>query len=132
MNAHENEEDAMIEIANIRTYRGKGVYVGRKNDWYGVEGSPLANPYPVSMGRDECIEAYDKWLVGKLKNRKSEQSIDVLGPCFAAIEIFLNKQLRIILNFFSSFFKTYSLQKRAKFGDLLLPFCSIDVFIIIR
>ena len=44
----------MIKVVNKKTYKGAGVYIGRP--------TPLGNPFPVSNGRERCIEQYEQWL----------------------------------------------------------------------
>ena len=39
-----------VTVVNKRTFRGSGIYIGR--------GSVFWNPFPVSMGRAQCITAY--------------------------------------------------------------------------
>jgi hypothetical protein len=46
-----------IKIVNKKVYDGPGEYIGRP--------SPLGNPFPVSIGRDACIEKYREWLFGQ-------------------------------------------------------------------
>lgn len=48
----------MLVKVNVQSTKAD-VYCGRP--------SPLGNPYPVSMGRDECIEKYRRWLWAKIK-----------------------------------------------------------------
>ena len=60
----------MINVVNVKTYRGEGEYIGRKNVYYGFEGSVLANPESLrsEADRDANIARYDIWLTEKLKS----------------------------------------------------------------
>jgi hypothetical protein len=57
----------MIHIENKRTYRGDGIYVGRKMP--GIPGSVLGNPFRI--GRDgtrvQVISKYRRWLWEQIK-----------------------------------------------------------------
>jgi len=57
----------MIHIENKKTYRGDGIYVGRKMP--GILGSVLGNPFRI--GRDgtrfEVIAKYRRWLWEQIK-----------------------------------------------------------------
>ena len=57
----------MIHIENKRTYRGDGIYVGRKMP--GIPGSVLGNPFRI--GRDgtrvQVIAKYRRWLWEQIK-----------------------------------------------------------------
>jgi len=60
----------MINVVNVKTYRGEGEYIGRKNVYYGFEGSVLANPESLrsEADRDANIARYAIWLTEKLKS----------------------------------------------------------------
>lgn len=53
----------MITISNIRE-NPEGEYVGRANKTFGVNTSPLANPFPLTKEseREEVISKYGIWL----------------------------------------------------------------------
>ncbi len=57
----------MIHIENKKTYRGDGIYVGRKMP--GLPGSVLGNPFRI--GRDgtrvQVISKYRRWLWEQIK-----------------------------------------------------------------
>ena len=57
----------MIHIESKRTYRGEGIYVGRKLS--GLPGSVLGNPFRI--GRDgtrvQIISKYRRWLWEQIK-----------------------------------------------------------------
>lgn len=66
----------MIVIANQRNIHGKGldeIYIGRAMPSYGLEASPLGNPYKLGRdgGRDEVINKYRRWLWNQMRNRGS-------------------------------------------------------------
>jgi len=57
----------MTNIVNIKTLRpGEGfdIYIGRKNDYAGLEESIYKNPYVIGVhgDRDFCIEKYKLYL----------------------------------------------------------------------
>jgi Domain of unknown function (DUF4326) len=60
----------MIHIENKKTYRGDGIYVGRKMP--GLPDSVLGNPFRI--GRDgtraEVIAKYRRWLWAQIKLKK--------------------------------------------------------------
>jgi Domain of unknown function (DUF4326) len=60
----------MIHIENKKTYRGDGIYVGRKMP--GLPGSVLGNPFRI--GRDgtraKVIAKYRRWLWAQIKLKK--------------------------------------------------------------
>jgi hypothetical protein len=88
----------MIHIENKKTYRGDGIYVGRKMP--GLPDSLLGNPFRI--GRDgtraEVIAKYRRWLWEQIKLKKeayvelrriaelSRQS-DVTLVCWCAPEL---------------------------------------------
>lgn len=51
----------MIEVKNMRTYKGIGEYVGRP--------SPLGNPFPIGPdeSRETVIQRYHTWLRSQLE-----------------------------------------------------------------
>lgn len=54
----------------------KGIYIGRGGR--GFRGSPLANPYTLGKHtREEALDLYEAWLLRKLKDPKSAQSIEL-------------------------------------------------------
>ena len=57
-----------IIVANARTYRGDGIYVGRRHPRF--KASPLANPYRVGTGMSRTLAAtlYEKWLDDQMKS----------------------------------------------------------------
>ena len=69
------------------------VYIGRPSKW--------GNPFPVSMGRKECIEAYEKWIMTQpqLLADLHELKGKVLGcwcaplPCHGDVLVKLANQL---------------------------------------
>jgi len=60
----------MIHVENKKTYRGDGIYVGRKMP--GLPDSVLGNPFRI--GRDgtraEVIAKYRRWLWEQIKLKK--------------------------------------------------------------
>jgi hypothetical protein len=69
----------MINVVNVKTYRGEGEYIGRKNVYYGFEGSVLANPEGLKseVDRDANIARYAIWLNDKMK-RNTPQRLEIL------------------------------------------------------
>jgi hypothetical protein len=59
-----------ITISNIRQ-NPKGEYIGRENKTFGVNESPLANPFALKREseRDGVIEEYRVWLEDNLYHR---------------------------------------------------------------
>jgi len=57
----------MIYIENKKTYRGDGIYVGRK--MLGIPGSLLGNPFRIGRDgtRSEVISKYRRWLWEQIK-----------------------------------------------------------------
>jgi hypothetical protein len=57
----------MIRIENKKTYRGKGIYVGRKMP--GIPGSLLGNPFRIGCDgtRVQIISKYRRWLWEQIK-----------------------------------------------------------------
>jgi len=57
----------MIRIENKKTYRGKGIYVGREMP--GIPGSVLGNPFQIGRDgtREEVVEKYRRWLWEQIK-----------------------------------------------------------------
>lgn len=86
----------MNKILNIKDFGGKdawkklkemyphAIYVGRRNDFYGLEASPLANPNWLEReeDRDENIAQYRVWLWGKIKanDRRVIEALESIGP----------------------------------------------------
>lgn len=70
----------MISVENLKHYRGKGVYVGRRVGKR--KGSLLANPFKVkphgSYERDESIALYRSWLWKKVRNKSGEVYQEIL------------------------------------------------------
>jgi hypothetical protein len=64
----------VINIRNIKTYQGKGVYIGR--------GSVFGNPYRIGVdgNREEVIELYRRYLFNSVK-AESELYQAVMGLC---------------------------------------------------
>ena len=60
-----------VLVVNVKYYRGEVfTYIGRKNDFYGFEGSVLANrKRDNGMSRDESIERYRVWLWEEVKKK---------------------------------------------------------------
>ena len=56
-----------IVIKNLRTYKGEGVYIGRKMG--NLKGSVLANPFKIGVDgtRAEVLAKYRKWLWTEIK-----------------------------------------------------------------
>lgn len=69
----------MINVVNVKTHVGKGEYIGRKNSYYGFEGSVLANPESLKSeaDRDANIARYAVWLDGKMKS-DTPQRLEIL------------------------------------------------------
>jgi len=57
----------MIHIENKKTYRGEGIYVGRKMP--GLPGSVLGNPFRIGCDwtRVQVIAKYRRWLWEQIK-----------------------------------------------------------------
>jgi hypothetical protein len=57
----------MIHIENKKTYRGEGIYVGRK--MLGLPGSVLGNPFRIGRNgtRVQVISKYRRWLWEQIK-----------------------------------------------------------------
>ena len=60
----------MINVVNVKTYKGSGEYVGRSNSYYGLTGSVLANPENLKSeaDRNANIARYAIWLKDKMKS----------------------------------------------------------------
>jgi Domain of unknown function (DUF4326) len=67
----------MIYIENKKTYRGEGIYVGRKMP--GVPGSVLGNPFRIGRDgtRDLVIAKYRRWLWDQI-NLKKEAYMELI------------------------------------------------------
>lgn len=55
----------VIEIKNYSKYNGKGEYIGRYNYFYGLEASPLRNPYAGRTSYEsklKLVEKFKKYL----------------------------------------------------------------------
>jgi len=52
----------MLTVVNKRTH------IPTENDIYIGRPEILGNPFPVSMGRDECIEAYREYFDEQVQN----------------------------------------------------------------
>ena len=66
----------MIKVVNKKTYDGPGEYVGRP--------SPLGNPFPISIGRRECIEKFRDWLYGQERTSAAWQEVSRLVRLYKA------------------------------------------------
>jgi len=77
----------IIRIENIRTYEGKGFYVGRS--------TPLGNPYPLSMGRMESIDAFGKFLREILTERRQRPST-LRYFFFLRNELLINNEITLL------------------------------------
>jgi hypothetical protein len=57
----------MIQIESKKTYRGEGIYVGRKMP--DLPGSVLGNPFRIGRDgtRDQVIVKYRRWLWEQIK-----------------------------------------------------------------
>jgi hypothetical protein len=75
-----------IYIENIKTFTGVGHYVGRS--------TPLGNHFPLSMGRNECIEAYRIWLISEFKFNRYSESYRYFN--FLRNELYIHKELHLI------------------------------------
>jgi hypothetical protein len=72
-----------MQVVNFKMYGSKAVldenfgdwtYVGRENKHYGLQESPLANPYcEGSGGREKCIQQFRAYLWWKIQ--KHDQAI---------------------------------------------------------
>ena len=58
-------------VVNLKHYE-YDIYIGRKNQYYRVEESPLANPYHVGKdgNRDDCCEMYERLMRGRLEGKQ--------------------------------------------------------------
>ena len=58
---------SMVKVVNMKSYKGDGVYIGRKG--YGFKGSVLMNRFKIGVdgNRDEVIEKYRRWLWDEYK-----------------------------------------------------------------
>ena len=67
----------MIHVENMKTYRGEGIYVGRKMP--GVPGSVLGNPFRIGRDgtRDLVIAKYRRWLWDQI-NLKKEAYMELI------------------------------------------------------
>ena len=61
----------MITVVNKHKYTGPMIYIGR--------GSVFGNPFPVSMGRDQCIEAYKKRFYTMMNGPNNELKLAVFA-----------------------------------------------------
>lgn len=70
----------MISVENLKHYRGRGVYVGRKVG--NRKGSLLANPFKIkphgSYERGESIALYRRWLWKEMQNQNSSVYKEIL------------------------------------------------------
>jgi len=57
----------MIKVVNKKTYDGPGEYVRRP--------SSLGNPFPISIGRQECIEKFRGWLYRQERTSTAWQEV---------------------------------------------------------
>jgi hypothetical protein len=72
----------MIAVANIRTHgRPRSpweVYIGRRNVSYGVDESPLANPFDErKYGREDCIARFTTWFEQAMLWRPAQGEVTV-------------------------------------------------------
>lgn len=51
----------MIKIKNYSKYSGQGEYIGRYNYYYGLEPSPLSNPYAGRANYKSKLKLVDKF-----------------------------------------------------------------------
>ena len=60
-----------IEVVNVKSYKGDGIYIGRS--CYGYKGSVLGNPYAIGKDgdRDEVIKKYREWLWNRYQEKGS-------------------------------------------------------------
>lgn len=75
----------IIHVRDMVDHRD-AVYVGRRNNRYGLAASPLANPYPISksLSRAASLTAYRSWLEGLLQGGfKPEALIALRGKTLA-------------------------------------------------
>lgn len=66
----------MITIENKKTYRGKGIYIGREMP--GQPGSVLGNPFKIGRDgtREEALVKYRRWLWEQI-NLKNEVYLEL-------------------------------------------------------
>jgi len=66
----------MITIENRKTYRGKGIYIGREMP--GQPGSVLGNPFKIGRdgAREEALVKYRRWLWEQI-NLKNEVYLEL-------------------------------------------------------
>jgi len=65
----------VVNIKQVKQITEEHVYIGRKNSYYNVQASALANPYHVGKDgdRDKVILKYRYWLWELVQNKESEQ-----------------------------------------------------------
>lgn len=76
----------IIRIENIKTFSGTGHYVGRT--------TPLGNRFPLSMGRNESIEAYRIWLISELRSNKYNNTYRYFN--FLRNELYIREEIHLI------------------------------------
>ena len=64
-----------VKIINLKDKLPYDFYLGRKNKTYGVDASPLANPYTVKResDRENALAQYKDWLIGRILDPMSDQ-----------------------------------------------------------
>jgi hypothetical protein len=109
----------MIHIENKKTYRGEGIYVGRKIP--GVPGSVLGNPFRIRRDgtRVQVISNYRRWLWEqiKLKNEAYDELRRIAELCTRKIKFFTEPSLQSIrekIKFFTELIRTKYTAHRAK------------------
>jgi len=71
-----NTKVGIINVSNgYHSGFTNGIYIGRGGK--GKAQSPLANPYSLNKhSREESLKLYKEWLMRKLKDRNSPQSME--------------------------------------------------------
>lgn len=56
-------------VINLTSGEPYDVYIGRRNQRYGLTASPFANPYRIGKdgSRDEVLDKYEAWLMQQPK-----------------------------------------------------------------
>lgn len=75
-----------IYVENIKNFTGNGYYIGRS--------SPLGNHFPLSLGRNECIEAYRIWLTDHLSNNRYSPAGRYLN--FLKDQLIISRELHLV------------------------------------
>jgi hypothetical protein len=92
---HKNMQIASVNSLNLPLAH----YIGRGGK--GQKQSALANPYPVSMGREECVKAFRRYAYEIFKGAEPTHAIAVVGlPTVGNIRIPTRQEFMAELNSF--------------------------------